>query len=125
MRVDQYGNKISDEDDYCPNCDAFLEDYTYEWCTNCGEFVGFIPDSQPLPVITVDCVNCGCVNDITNNVCTNCGKNPTNGLVRCNPHNLSVEGLECLCKNCGEYNSIFNTHCYSCNEKLSYTINLD
>ena len=42
MRVDQNGNKLSDEDDYCPNCDAFLEDIDYEWCTHCGEFVGFI-----------------------------------------------------------------------------------
>ena len=44
MRVDEFGNKISDEDDYCPYCDAFLEDIGYEYCENCGEFVGFLVD---------------------------------------------------------------------------------
>ena len=84
MRVDQYGNKLSDEDDYCPNCDAFLEDIDYEWCTNCGEFVGFISntvmqDDQVIQYeITVECVNCGYENDINNKYCPNCGKKPTN-----------------------------------------------
>lgn len=84
MRVDQNGNKLSDEDDYCPNCDAFLEDIDYEWCTHCGEFVGFISnqgfDENPVVEyeITVKCVNCGYENDINNKICPNCGKEPTN-----------------------------------------------
>lgn len=124
MRIDNNGNIISENDNFCPYCDADLNSGSYEYCDKCGEYVGFI-GNPPGQTITVECLNCGETNDITNNICTNCGENPTNGLLRCKDETYHIEELECKCTNCGEYNPITNETCRYCDEKLNFTLNIN
>ena len=42
MRINPSTGKIvSNQDHFCPNCDAELED-NYPYCDNCGEYVGLL-----------------------------------------------------------------------------------
>lgn len=43
MRIDPKTDEIISEiDDYCPYCDAVLEDDNYPWCEKCDEYVGVV-----------------------------------------------------------------------------------
>lgn len=43
MRIDpNNGDVISYDNDFCPNCDGYLDDEYYPYCDRCGEYVGVI-----------------------------------------------------------------------------------
>lgn len=102
------------EDNYCPECDGYLEDDNYQWCDHCSAYVGIVSNQTAETTVTIECLNCGTRNDILNENCTNCGESPSNYALRCNPDNHSIEGLEVKCPNCGVYNSNWSKKCHNC-----------
>ena len=126
MRINPSTGKIvSRDDNYCPECDGYLEDNNYQWCDHCNAYVGIVSNGVAGQSLMVDCLNCGTKNDIRNNYCTNCGENPTDNIIRCNPNNPTIDGLEVICDYCGVYNQIRRKTCYNCGENLNINLNID
>lgn len=43
MRINpSTGEIVSYQNNYCPYCEADLEDENYEWCDKCNEYVGIV-----------------------------------------------------------------------------------